>query len=80
MLSVRNGQLAKARSTLTAEKSTLERRVGDAEREHRVTTERVATLSTQNESLVRDNAALAKYRPLVEVERAIQRTPRRDCR
>lgn len=73
-LYVRNGQLAKARSTLTAEKSTLERRVGDAERARRVTTERVATLSTQNESLVRDDAALAKYRPLVDVERALQRT------
>ena len=52
----------------------VERGVGEAEREHRVTTERVATLSTRNESLVRDNAALAKYRRLVDVERALQRT------
>lgn len=69
---VRSGQLAKARSALAAEKNALERRVGDAEREQRVTAERVATLSTQNETLARDNAALAKYRPLVDVERTVQ--------
>jgi hypothetical protein len=33
-----------------------------------------ATLSEQNESLVRDNAALAKYRPLADVERVVQQT------
>jgi hypothetical protein len=71
---VRSVQLAKARSTLASEKSRLEQRVADAEREQRSTAERVATLSAQYETLAHDNAALAKYRPLVEIERTLQQT------
>jgi hypothetical protein len=66
--------LAKDSSALSAEKSALEQRVGDAEREQQVMAERVATLSEENETLGREIGSLEKYRPLVEVERAVQHT------
>jgi hypothetical protein len=71
---VRNRRLHQARSAWAAEKATLERRIEGAEREQRSTAERVVTLSAQNETLARDNAALARYRPIVDVERVVQQT------
>ena len=71
-LYVRIARLTNARSALVAEKTSLELRVEDAERERRSATERVAMLSAQNDALARDNATLARYRPIVDVEGAVQ--------
>lgn len=73
-LCVRNARLTKARAAVAAEKTALELRVEGAERERRSTAERVATLSAQSDALARDNAALARYRSIVDVERVVQQT------
>lgn len=71
-LHIRCRRLAKAHSVLATEKANLERCAAEAEQELRVMAERVTELSAQSDALVRDNAALAKYRPIVDIERAVQ--------